>query len=275
MKQRIVLVVSVVIGLLAFWLTRAYFQARIQSIEKERASILASVQQRSVLAAFKDLPAGSVLRKEDLATKPSFERDISQDTVLPDAQDLVAGKKLRAGLMRGQTLLYSYIDLPYRPGSGLAPMINTGLRAVSVSVGGAAAVSGLVQPNDRVDVLGSFMLPSKDNPQQTEAVTLTVLQDVTVLATGQTLGKTMGDFTERARGSAAGYSTITFEVTPREAELLAFVENMKGRLTLSLRNPSDVSFEKDLPEVNFKTVEKELPALNEYRQESIRHKGVR
>lgn len=275
MKQRIVLVISVVVGLLAFWMTRAYFQARNQSLVDERNALLASLHQTPVLAAFRDLPAGSVLRKEDLATKPSYERDISQDTVLPDAQDLVSGKKLRVGLMRGQTLLYSYVDLPYRPGSGLAPMINSGLRAISVSVGGASAVSGLVQPNDRVDVLGSFMLPSKLNAEQMEAVTITILQDVTVLATGQTLGKTMGDRTERTRGGMAGYSTVTFEVTPREAELLAFVENMKGRLTLSLRNPSDVSFEKDLPSVNFETVQKELPDLNNYRQDRIRHKGGR
>lgn len=275
MKQRIVLVISVVVGLLAFWMTRAYFQARNQSLVDERNALLASLHQTPVLAAFCDLPAGSVLRKEDLATKPSYERDISQDTVLPDAQDLVSGKKLRVGLMRGQTLLYSYVDLPYRPGSGLAPMINSGLRAISVSVGGASAVSGLVQPNDRVDVLGSFMLPSKLNAEQMEAVTITILQDVTVLATGQTLGKTMGDRTERTRSGMAGYSTVTFEVTPREAELLAFVENMKGRLTLSLRNPSDVSFEKDLPSVNFETVQKELPDLNNYRQDKIRHKGGR
>jgi pilus assembly protein CpaB len=134
-------------------------------------------------------------------------------------------------------------------------------------------VSGLVQPNDRVDVLGSFMLPSKTNPQQMEAVTLTVLQDVSVLATGQMLGKPMGDASDRARMGMTGYSTVTFEVTPREAELLAFVENMKGRLTLTLRNPADGSYEKDLPEINFDMLEKELPQLNAYRQDEIRRKG--
>ena len=275
MKQRIVLIISVIVGLLAFWMTRAYFQSRLKSIEDERNRIMASVKQSPVLAAFRDLPAGTVLKREDLATKPSLERDISDDTLLPAGLEVVLGKKLRIGLTRGQTLLYSYVDLPSRPGSGLAPMINLRMRAISMSIGGAAAVSGLVQPNDRVDVLGSFMLPSKTNPQQMEAVTLTVLQDVTVLATGQTLAKSSGEGSDRMRQPSTGYSTVTFEVTPREAELLAFAENMRGHLTLSLRNPGDVSYEKDLPEVNFDMLEKELPLLNTYRQDEIRHKGGR
>ena len=63
------------------------------------------------------------------------------------------------------------------------------------------------------------------------------------------------------------------ELTPREAELLVFVENMRGHLTLSLRNPEDVSFEKNLPEVNFNMLEEEIPVLNESRQVTIRHKS--
>jgi len=52
-----------------------------------------------------------------------------------------------------------------------------------------------------------------------------------------------------------------------------FVENMRGHLTLSLRNPEDVYYEKNLPEVNFEMLERELPDLNSYRQQIIRHKS--
>jgi Flp pilus assembly protein CpaB len=68
---------------------------------------------------------------------------------------------------------------------------------------------------------------------------------------------------------------VTVAVTPREAELLVFVENMRGHLTLSLRNPEDISFEKNLPEVNFDRVEAALPELNAYRQQIIRNKSGR
>lgn len=268
MKQRMVLIVSVLVGLLAFLFTRQYFQSRLQAIEDERQRILSTVRRTDVVAAGRDLPAGTVVMRKDLKAKESYERDISKDTILPDDVDKIEGKKLKMGLSKGDTMLWSYMDVPYRPGSGLAPMISREMRAISMGIAGAAAVSGLIQPNDRVDVLGSFMLPVKGNPQQLEAVTLTVLQDVTVLAVGQTLGKAG----EGGRANS-GYSTVTFEVTPREAELLAFAENMKGHLTLTLRNPSDPDYVSTLPRVDFDMLEKELPDLNKHRQEVIRHKG--
>ena len=269
MKQRMVLIISVLVGLLAFWLTRQYFQSRLQAIEDERERIMSTVRRTDVVAAGRDLPAGTVILRKDLKAKESYERDISKDTIMPDDVDQIVGKKLKISLSRGDSLMWSYVDVPYRPGSGLAPMISREMRAISMGISGSAGVSGLIQPNDRVDVLGSFMLPVKGNPQQLEAVTLTVLQDVTVLAVGQTLGKAG----EGARPSS-GYSTVTFEVTPREAELLAFAENMKGHLTLTLRNPADPDYVSALPEVNFDMLEKELPDLNKHRQEVIRHKGA-
>jgi pilus assembly protein CpaB len=130
-------------------------------------------------------------------------------------------------------------------------------------------VSGMVEPNDHIDVLGTFTLPSTV-PGEMESVTLTVLQDVTVLATGQQLARQLSGGRRGARDT--GYSTVTLEVTPREAELLVFAQQARGKLTLSLRNPSDISFEKDLPKIDFKLLQTELPALNLYRQKNIRMK---
>ena len=81
-------------------------------------------------------------------------------------------------------------------------------------------------------------------------------------------GGRVSDYVARA----GGYTTVTLEVTPRETELLVFAQQLQGRLTLSLRNPSDVSFEKDLPSVDFNRLEESLPDLNQYRQRNIRHK---
>ncbi|MEI6149430.1 MAG: Flp pilus assembly protein CpaB [bacterium] len=272
MKQRIVLIVSVIVAVMAFWLTREYFQARLREIEQERERLLLSERRADVVAAKRALPEGTVLLKKDLAVKNTLAREVGKNTVLPENLDQLLGKKLRYSMDAEETLLWSYVDVPYAPGSGLAPTIKPGMRAISMSIGGAAGVSGLVQPNDRVDVLGSFSFPSRKNAQQMEWVTLTVLQDVTVLATGQTLGKQAAGAADRSR-VASGYSTVTVEATPREAELLVFVENMRGHLTLSLRNPSDVTYERDLPEINFDMFEKELPELNAYRQQKIRQKG--
>jgi len=270
MKQRMVLVISVVVGLLAFWMTQRYFHVRMAELDKERELLFASEKRVDVLAAGRELPAGTVLLKKDLVAKSLAGRDVSKNTIPVEELDRILGKKLKYSMDAAETLMWSYVDVPFRPGSGLAPVINKGMRAISISIGGAAGVSGLVQPNDRVDVLGSFTFPSRTDPTKVEWVTLTVLQDVTILATGQTLGKT--DLGDRSKAST-GYSTVTVETTPREAELLVFVENMRGHLTLALRNPEDVSYEKNLPEVNFNMLEREMPDLNAYRQQIIRHKS--
>ena len=132
---------------------------------------------------------------------------------------------------------------------------------------GASGVSGMVRPNDCVDVLGSFALPAQNAVEdaELEMVTLTVLQNVTVLAVGSDTQRTLGD----TRG-ASGYSSVTLQVTPREAEILVFAQQMKGKLFLTLRNKSDVYFENDLPRVDFTQIEAELKTLNEYRQKEIR-----
>ena len=93
-------------------------------------------------------------------------------------------------------------------------------------------------------------------------------QDVTVLATGTETAKSA-----LAGGSRAGsYNMVTLEVTPREAEMLVFAEQIKGRLSIALRNPTDVHYESELPRVNFEKIEQEIESLNTYRQRTLLRK---
>jgi pilus assembly protein CpaB len=241
--------------------------------EAAKQSLYKGIEMIDVVAAAQDLPAGTVLTMRDLGSKKASTRGLGDKAVLPDKVRMVIGKKLLYALKKEDTLLWSYVDIPYTPAYGLAPMIKPGLRAVSISVGGAAAVSGLIQPNDRVDVLGTFSFPSKRVIGEMEAVTLTILQDVTVLATGQNLARQQGSgLNDPFRRGVSGYTMVTFEVTPREAELLVFAEHLHGKLTLTLRHPEDISYESSLPEVDFEQLEKKLPELNLFRQKNIRHK---
>jgi Flp pilus assembly protein CpaB len=58
------------------------------------------------------------------------------------------------------------------------------------------------------------------------------------------------------------------EVTPREAEMLVFSEQIKGRIFLALRNPADVYTESELPRVNFEKIQETIGQLNDIRQKS-------
>lgn len=270
MKQKIIPIASVLIGILAFFLTSQYLARERDKLAKEKAKFYEEAKMISVAAAARDIPGGTTIKRGDVGKKMAFKSSVGERVVTPDQVQLIYGKKTLFTIKAEEPISWSYIEGGELAGLGLAPIIKPGMRAISLSVGGAAAVSGMIQPNDRIDVLGTFFFPSKTVPGEMETVTLTVLQDVTVLATGQKLAKQK--FTDRRRQRSTSYSSVTLEVTPREAELLVFAQQMKGRITLSLRNPSDVSYESDLPEINFEHLEKKLPEINLYRQQNIRHK---
>lgn len=265
MKQKLILFIAILAGIIAFGLTVKYLRH-----EKER--ILASAKRVEVVVAATDLPAGSVLKNSDLRRFMVFQQNVGTRAILPESVREIIGKKLLFSINRGDPVQWSDVDVPYRGEVGLAETIVPGMRAISISVDAVSSVSSMIKPNDRVDVLGTFSFPSTTITGETETVTLTVLQDVTVLATGQRMARSMSSPSARPDRSTRGYSTITFEVTPREAELLVFAQTVRGRLYLSLRNPSDVSFVTDLPCINFDHLQNKLQELNLIRQRDIRHK---
>ena len=49
--------------------------------------------------------------------------------------------------------------------------------------------------------------------------------------------------------------------------MLAFAEQIKGRLVLTLRNRNDTHYEKELPQVDFEKIMSEISELNQNRQQ--------
>lgn len=266
MKEKIIPIVSVAIGIVAFILTAQFLRSRLDDIRKERERMLAGVRTISVVAANNDIPAGTVIEGRDLKPMDIYETSSSGMEVIKTDALLLLGKKTLLEIRANKPILWPQIEGGSPTFQGLAPTIKPRMRAVSLSIGGANAVSCMVQPSDRVDVLGTFTFPSKDNPNQAEIVTLTILQDVTVLATGQQLAKQT--LPGRISPSASNYGTVTLEVTPREAEMLVFSQQVQGRLTLTLRNPRDVYWESETQELNFLQLKAKIPELNRFRQQN-------
>lgn len=115
---------------------------------------------------------------------------------------------------------------PKGSGTGLAPVIPAGMRAVSVRVTDVVGVAGFVQPGLKVDVLVTGRPPRGEAP-----MTSTVLQNITVLSSGTTLAAD-------ARGQAISAQSVTLLVTPEQAEILTLASN-EGRIQLVLRNSKD------------------------------------
>ena len=266
MKQKLIPLASILIGFLAFFLTHHYIQRQFDNLDRIEAELYAGARKTPVVVASRDIPAGTVIVKDDLASISLYENAKPEGVIPVDDVMLLLNRKLLWPVKAKTPIVWSQIEGSEGRRGGLSPIIKHRMRAISISVSGAASVSGMVQANDRVDVLGTFSFPSKIVDDEMETVTLTVLQDVTVLAVGQTLG-TRSVRREKRRSSS--YSTVTVEVTPREAELLVFAQQTQGKLSLSLRNPTDIYSEQVMPEINFDYLVEKLPELNATRQRVI------
>jgi pilus assembly protein CpaB len=259
MKNKWILAVALLMAGLAFWLNWSY-------LKKQREDLLKGHQVVKVIAAKRDLPALTVLTLDDLILNDVFQSAVGRNVFKEEDLDSLLGKKLLYPVRKNDPILWTQVDMPRRRGTGLSANIERGKRALSLAISGAPGVSGMVQPNDHVDIMGTFTFPSPANPTQVESVTLMLLQNVTVLATGtQIAGQA-----DSGRRSSGGYSTVTFSVTPMEAEILVFAQQTRGQLYLSLRNPTDRDAEAEIPSINFDYIESILQQLNEERQREIR-----
>jgi pilus assembly protein CpaB len=271
MNHKMIPLISIAAGILAFALTFKYLVDKDREIDKMKQEIMNRARMVSVVAAQIDIPGETTLKMSDIATVPVIEATASDQIIREDDYKLILGKKTLFQIKKGRPILWSDIKGSELAGRGLSASVKPDWRAVSIAVSGAAAVSGMVEPNDHVDVLGTFSLPSKGGGPEMETVTVTVLQNVTILATGQDMPRGLG--ARRTTGRNSNYSTVTLEVLPREAELLVFAQQMQGRLSLALRNMSDVSTENDPSEVDFAALKAELPELNQKRQQRLRLRG--
>ena len=260
MKRKIVLVCSLVAGLVAAVLTRVYLSAKDAEVQNLKDSINRRFGTMEVLCFANDVPSGTPLQKADLGLKTVPALGLRGQALTVENVTEVVGRKLLLGHRRGDVLFWSDVEGGNPAAEGLSAGIKKTMRAVSINCSGAAAVSFMVRPNDHVDVIGTFDFDA--TPGKKNFVTCTILQNVLVLATGSRTAKSQ----LAAAMRADAYSMVTLEVTPREAEMLAFAEQMKGRLVLSLRNRNDTSFEKELPKVDFAKIREEIEELNLKRQ---------
>lgn len=118
-------------------------------------------------------------------------------------------------------------------GVGLNAVIPVGMRASSVNIRAAQALSGFLQPGNYVDVLVTL---SDDG--NSIAHTETLLQAVFVLGVNSMMsGEETNDTKHRGRQKPS----VTFLVSAQQAEQLSLAEQI-GEIHLSLRNDQDVNY---------------------------------
>jgi pilus assembly protein CpaB len=139
--------------------------------------------------------------------------------------DSVAGRVARVTVFKGEALVPGRLA-PDGTGPGLEVKIAPGKRAVAFRINDVSGISGLIQPNSRVDIV-VVMDVGADKGRMARVY----LQNMRILAIGSDPQRT-----EDGRPINAAVATV--EATPNEGERLALVTT-QGQIQLMLRGYGD------------------------------------
>lgn len=259
MKQKLLLLGALVFGLLAAILSY-------QQIQEEKRRIAGDSETVYVISLRNSKVAGDELQEADMERK-EIKRIKNQESVhreIPwSQQPYIVGRKVEVGIPAGQTLLTTDLK-PATQESGFNRNIRPqGMRAVGIPVSTVNSVNNLIKPGDYVDIIGTFRFPDMRGDTTLDTVTMTILQNVRVLATGSR----WDTFSMPIDGAGRAYGSVVVLLAPDEVEMVLFA-SQKGTLALSLRHYDDAKILRDIEKrsVNFKQLEKFIPLFNERRE---------
>ncbi|MEW6446533.1 MAG: Flp pilus assembly protein CpaB [Bacillota bacterium] len=209
---------------------------------------LGSVEQKyretgnyvTVVTAGTDIPD-----RTSIATTMIKFKDLPERYVHPDAarsaRDVI-GKITLTDIKAGEPILKSKLVAEKDGSYGLAFSLAKGERACTIAVTPVSSVGEMVKPGDRVDVVATLdVVPP--NPQMPKTTyTTIILNNIRVLATGQTL--VAGE--EKKEKKDAGIPHITLAVKPLQAQVLILASE-RGKVQLLLRSPVDDGIVKPPP----------------------------
>jgi pilus assembly protein CpaB len=219
MRRRLVLVLVLasVVGLLA--------SALVYRVLSEIASNARPEKAETIVVASVNIGMAETITSQHVQLVAWPKSSIPSGAVrsLPEAE----GRVVRSSIVAGEPLLDGKLAPQLSGKGGLMPMlVPEGLRGITIKVDDATRESGFVLPNSRVDVLVS--MPRKAGSQ--ERMSKVILQDVGVLAAGQTV--------ELRDNKPVTVTTVTLALAPDQAEKIALAQT-EGKLLLAMRNLRD------------------------------------
>jgi pilus assembly protein CpaB len=206
-----------------------------QWLDKQRVQIAAPIAAPApsaaveVLVAREKLQAGSFVKPEHMRWQAWPEATLAPAYVVKGKGDMnsFVGAVVRHSIAPGEPVTAGRVVMPGDRGF-LAAVLSPGMRAVSVSINAETGISGLVFPGDRVDLILAHAIKTQNTEGNAiRRASETVLSDVRVIAIDQS--------TREHNEKPAVAKTVTFEVTPKQAEVIAIASEI-GKLSLSLRS---------------------------------------
>lgn len=248
-RQIITLIIGILMALATLLMLKSYIeQQRQEALKEAREEIgnlkknipVDSVNQVSILVAKSDIAKGAVITQENLAAAAVPAQFVQSQAINSAAFGKIAGMTVAVPIARGDQITLSKLAIPEREEGitrSLAMSTPAGKRAINVSVDEISSVSEMIKPGDYVDVIAILLMPQKalqkpaDTKQSAQTEIIPLFQNILVLAVGQEANKSV---------SSKGPSLITLALGPKEANLIAFVQE-QGKIRLNLRSPADAN----------------------------------
>ena len=234
--NRRALTLSLAIAFISMFMVYSY-------ISSEKGKLIArfGVEEQVVIAK-EDIKEFDLIddNKVDLITIP---KNFVQPGAIKDKNE-IRDTVATVPILKGEQITKPRITYPSIK-TGLSRQINPNKRAIAINISDSQAVSKLLKPGDRVDILAPIDF---GGGRRDLTKVKTILQDVLVLSTGMTISKNLpliGYKQDRVVTAMnlnvnEAYSTITLEVDPFEAQKLIFLTRALGVSPyLTLRNNND------------------------------------
>ena len=219
MRQRLFIIVAIasLAGLLASYL--------VYSVVVQLQAKAPEVGNQAIVVAAVNMGLAETITKDHVKVVPWPKGSVPPGALTSLEQ--AHGRVVRSAIVAGEPLIDAKLAPEMSGRGGIMPMlVPEGQRAVTIKVDDAIRETGFILPNSRVDVLVSIQ---GTNPNA-DRVAKTILQDVLVLASGQTV--------ELRDNKPVQMTTVTMALTPDKVERLTIAQT-EGRLFLVTRNLND------------------------------------
>lgn len=178
-----------------------------------------------------DLRPGEVVDIDAFAQRQMPADLVPPDLVAPEDIERAVGQTLKLGVPRGRPLQWGYLSSGAQP--SFSDTIQTRMRALTIAVDELNSISGMIRPNDRIDL---FYVTDSLGGQADGKAVIPLLQNIAVKATGNVTRREIppggGAEVERT------YSTLTLDIAPGDTGRVLLAQE-QGALRAVLKHASD------------------------------------
>lgn len=203
-KETIYIILAAGCAVGGFLIQRSYVEGAISEVSSQLTNTV------KVVKVNQRVTTGTVLTKEMCNVAEIPASFVHPRMVREGDLGRVVGNPVRTPVEKNEPLLWNAMNMG--AGTSVVEKISEGQKAVTMPVNLVTGGAGLLRPNMRVDIYGTFRqaptaTPDGGEPQAPDISAVRLLENVIVVAVGNEAGLDLGGG-DRA-GETANYNTIT------------------------------------------------------------------